>query len=272
MMLTFAETHNMIVYLSKSDASEGFNQIIDFLDGSSIKYALTVNPNIYVSCIKQYWTSVAVKKVNDVMRLQALVDKKKIDEGDVEVNVDDVSAAGIVAEGVISAADDEVPTAGRMIADMDTDVDVTLKDVVADVKDVAAQDANIDESVDVQGRKAESQAQIYQIDLEHANKKEDKAVKRYQALKRKPQTESKAKKNMMIYLRNVAGFKMDYFKGMIYNDIRPIFEKHFDLNVDFLLKTKEQMDEEDSRALKRLNESQEDKAAKKQKLDEEVEE
>nr|GEY69882.1 hypothetical protein [Tanacetum cinerariifolium] len=32
------------------------------------------------------------------------------------------------------------------------------------------------------------------------------------------------------------------------------------------------MDEEDSRALKRLNESQEEKAAKKQKLDEEVEE
>nr|GFA28992.1 hypothetical protein [Tanacetum cinerariifolium] len=36
--------------------------------------------------------------------------------------------------------------------------------------------------------------------------------------------------------------------------------------------TKEQMDEEDSRALKRLNESYEEKAAKKQKLDEEVEE
>nr|GFD48610.1 hypothetical protein [Tanacetum cinerariifolium] len=35
---------------------------------------------------------------------------------------------------------------------------------------------------------------------------------------------------------------------------------------------KEQMEEEDSRALKRLSESQEDKAAKKQKLDEEVEE
>nr|GEV71971.1 retrovirus-related Pol polyprotein from transposon TNT 1-94 [Tanacetum cinerariifolium] len=59
------------------DASEGFNQIIDFLNGSSIKYALTVNLNIYVSCIKQFWTTVAVKKVNDVTRLQALVDKKK---------------------------------------------------------------------------------------------------------------------------------------------------------------------------------------------------
>nr|GEW04412.1 hypothetical protein [Tanacetum cinerariifolium] len=58
--------------------SEGFNQIIDFLNGSSIKYALTVNPNIYVSCIKQFWTFVAVKKINDVTRLQALVDKKKV--------------------------------------------------------------------------------------------------------------------------------------------------------------------------------------------------
>nr|GEV63077.1 xylulose kinase-1 [Tanacetum cinerariifolium] len=63
---------------SLSAVSEGFNQIIDFLNGSSIKYALTVNPNIYVSCIKQFWTTVAVKKVNDVIRLQAIVDKKKV--------------------------------------------------------------------------------------------------------------------------------------------------------------------------------------------------
>nr|GFC56452.1 hypothetical protein [Tanacetum cinerariifolium] len=66
--------------------------------------------------------------------------------------------------------------------------------------------------------------------------------------------------------------KMDYFKGMSCDDIRPIFEKHFDSNVAFLQKTKEQMDEEDSRALKRLNESKEEKAAKKQKLNEMVKE
>nr|GFA45988.1 hypothetical protein [Tanacetum cinerariifolium] len=88
----------------------------------------------------------------------------------------------------------------------------------------------------------------------------------------KPQTEAQARKNMMIYLRNVAGFKMDYFKGMTYDDIRPIFKKKFNSNVAFLAKTKEQMEEEDSRAFKRLSESQEDKAAKKQNLDEEVEE
>nr|GEV02879.1 hypothetical protein [Tanacetum cinerariifolium] len=54
---------------------------------------------------------------------------------------------------------------GRMIADMDADVDITLKDVAKDV-----QDAEIEESLDVQGRKVESQAQIYQINLEHADK------------------------------------------------------------------------------------------------------
>nr|GEW77172.1 hypothetical protein [Tanacetum cinerariifolium] len=78
MALTFADTQNMIAYLTKSDASEGFNQIIDFLNGISIKFALTVNPNIYVSCIKQFWSSVLVMKVNDVMRFQALVNKKRV--------------------------------------------------------------------------------------------------------------------------------------------------------------------------------------------------
>nr|GEX36244.1 hypothetical protein [Tanacetum cinerariifolium] len=71
---------------------------------------------------------------------------------------------------------------------------------------------------------------------------------------------------------NVAGFKMDYFKGMSYKDIRPIFEAKFDSNVAFLQKTKEQIDEEESRALKRINETLAEKAAKRKKLDEEVEE
>nr|GEY22515.1 hypothetical protein [Tanacetum cinerariifolium] len=74
----------------------------------------------------------------------------------------------------------------------------------------------------------------------------------------------------MIYTRNMVGFKMDYFKGMTYDDIRPIFEKKFNSNVAFLEKTREQMEEEDSRALKRKVKSSEDKAAKKQKLDEEI--
>nr|GFA33267.1 hypothetical protein [Tanacetum cinerariifolium] len=75
----------MVTHLTKSDASEGFDQVIDFLNGSYIKYALTVNPNIYVSCIKQFWITVAIKQVNDVTRLQALVDKKKVVVTEVEI-------------------------------------------------------------------------------------------------------------------------------------------------------------------------------------------
>nr|GFD17895.1 hypothetical protein [Tanacetum cinerariifolium] len=67
--------------------------------------------------------------------------------------------------------------------------------------------------------------------IDHMKKKakEDPVMKRYQVLKRKPQTEAQARNNMMI-------------------------------------------EEEESRALKRLNETPTEKAAKRQKLDEEVEE
>nr|GEU57704.1 hypothetical protein [Tanacetum cinerariifolium] len=68
----------MITFLTKSDASEGFKQIIDFLNTSVIQYALLVNPTIYVSCIKQFWSSVSLKKTNDVVRLQALLDWRKV--------------------------------------------------------------------------------------------------------------------------------------------------------------------------------------------------
>nr|GEW41951.1 hypothetical protein [Tanacetum cinerariifolium] len=100
--------------------------------------------------------------------------------------------------------------------------------------------------------------------------KQDNAILRYQALKRKPQTEAQGRKNIMVYLKNMAGFKMDFFKGMSYDDIRPIFEKYFNSNVAFLVKSKKELEEEASRELKRKSKSSEKKAAKKQKLNEEV--
>nr|GFB69493.1 hypothetical protein [Tanacetum cinerariifolium] len=101
--------------------------------------------------------------------------------------------------------------------------------------------------------------------------KEDLTVQRYQVMKKKPQTEAQARKNMIMYLKNVAGFRLDYFKGMSYDDIRPMFEVKFNLNIEFLLKTKEQMEEEESRALQSINETPAQKAAKRRKLNEEVE-
>ncbi|GJV86596.1 ribonuclease H-like domain-containing protein [Tanacetum coccineum] len=76
--LKFADTHNMVAFLAKPAESKGFEQIVDFLNAHPIKYALTVNPTIYTSCIEQFWATVKAKTFNGEVQLQALVDGKKI--------------------------------------------------------------------------------------------------------------------------------------------------------------------------------------------------
>nr|GFA56193.1 hypothetical protein [Tanacetum cinerariifolium] len=76
--LTAVRLSSYCCLANKSDAAEGFEQIIDFLSGSYIHYALMVSPHIYIPCIKKFWNCVSVKRSGDVTRLQALVDKKKI--------------------------------------------------------------------------------------------------------------------------------------------------------------------------------------------------
>ncbi|GJY86962.1 hypothetical protein Tco_0500988 [Tanacetum coccineum] len=74
----FAETHNLVVFLEKPEESDGFEGFIDFLNASFIRYALTVNPTIYTTCIEQFWSTAKVKAVNGQRQIQALVDKKKV--------------------------------------------------------------------------------------------------------------------------------------------------------------------------------------------------
>ncbi|GKE73683.1 hypothetical protein Tco_1535724 [Tanacetum coccineum] len=76
--LKFADTHNMVAFLSKPAKSEGFEQIVDFLNVNPIRYALTINPTIYISCIEQFCATVKAKTINGEVQLHALVDGKKI--------------------------------------------------------------------------------------------------------------------------------------------------------------------------------------------------
>ncbi|GJZ81781.1 hypothetical protein Tco_0646775 [Tanacetum coccineum] len=76
--LKFAETHNLVAFLEKPEESDGFKRIIDFLNANSIRYALTVNPTIYTSCIKQFWATAKAKNINGEVQIQALVDRKKV--------------------------------------------------------------------------------------------------------------------------------------------------------------------------------------------------
>nr|GFC25049.1 hypothetical protein [Tanacetum cinerariifolium] len=74
--------------------------------------------------------------------------------------------------------------------------------------------------------------------------KQDNAVMRYQALKRKPVTEAHVRKSMM----------------------------HFNSIVTFLDKGEKEIEEEASKQSKRKSKSSEQQSAKKQRIDEEVEE
>ncbi|GJX51380.1 putative ribonuclease H-like domain-containing protein [Tanacetum coccineum] len=80
-----AARHNLLLLLKVNaawhkltTAVERFEQIVDFLNANPIRYALTINPTIYTSCIEQLWATVKVKTVNGELQLQALVDRKKI--------------------------------------------------------------------------------------------------------------------------------------------------------------------------------------------------
>ncbi|GJX60449.1 hypothetical protein Tco_0291839 [Tanacetum coccineum] len=76
--LTFADSHNMMAYLEKSKANANFAKIVDFLNDSSIRYALTVSPTIYVSYIEQFWSTAKIKTVNNERQIRAKVDGKTI--------------------------------------------------------------------------------------------------------------------------------------------------------------------------------------------------
>nr|GFA79182.1 hypothetical protein [Tanacetum cinerariifolium] len=108
--------------------------------------------------------------------------------------------------------------------------------------------------------------------LDHVQSKEPQYIKRYYGIKKKPQTEAEARKNMISYLKNTEGYKMEFFKGKTYDDILPIFQARFDANMKFLFKSREEMEKEDEEIIKSINETPTQKAAKRSKLSKEAQE
>nr|GFC49581.1 hypothetical protein [Tanacetum cinerariifolium] len=108
----------------------------------------------------------------------------------------------------------------------------------------------------------------WDVAIDHVKQKakEDLYVQRYQVMKKMPQTEAQAQRNMIMYLKNTDGFRLDYFKGMSYDDI-----PKFNSNIEFLLKSKEQIEEEENRALESINETPAQKVAKRKKMNKDVE-
>nr|GEU45420.1 hypothetical protein [Tanacetum cinerariifolium] len=216
---------------------------------------------------------------------------------------------------------DDESNQGRMINEIDKDDVVVLMDEKEDDKKV--EEAKVVESAQVQGRQAESQAKIYKIDVDYANKvlsmQEDEtkpakvqevvdvvttaklitkvvtaASKKEGLVIRDPEEESTTSKIIPAETKS-----KDKGKRILVEEPKPLKKKqqiemdeeyarklHAELNKDIdwdvaidhvKLKakedpaTKEKMEEEENRALQTINKTPAEKAAKRRKLNKEVE-
>ncbi|GJU71170.1 hypothetical protein Tco_1262575 [Tanacetum coccineum] len=68
----------MVAFLTKTEGNDDFADIVDFLNASSIRYSLTVNPTVYVSYIKQFWSTAKTKTANNETQIYAKVAGKSV--------------------------------------------------------------------------------------------------------------------------------------------------------------------------------------------------
>nr|GEV08462.1 hypothetical protein [Tanacetum cinerariifolium] len=87
--LAFCDYHNMIAILEKLEHNVDFHQIVDFVEASHIMYALTINPTVYVSHIRQFWSTTRIKTMNEGTKILATIDgkPKTISESSIKRNL-----------------------------------------------------------------------------------------------------------------------------------------------------------------------------------------
>ncbi|GJU18907.1 ribonuclease H-like domain-containing protein [Tanacetum coccineum] len=124
----------------------------------------------------------------------------------------------------------------------------------------------------------QEQEVVAKDDQAHVIDWSDPVVIRYHAQQNRPYSVAEARKNMCIYLKNQGGFKMSHFKGMSYDDIRPIFEKVWDQNQSFVPMDSEKEkgsekkgSKKKSLARKRATEKQSEESTKRQKIENDIE-
>nr|GEY47764.1 hypothetical protein [Tanacetum cinerariifolium] len=66
----------MVAILEKTEHNTDFHQIVDFLEASHTRYALTISPTVYVSHIRQFWSTARIETTNQQTKILATVDGK----------------------------------------------------------------------------------------------------------------------------------------------------------------------------------------------------
>nr|GEV23398.1 uncharacterized mitochondrial protein AtMg00810-like [Tanacetum cinerariifolium] len=74
--MAFCDYHNMIAILEKYEHNQDFHQIVDFVKASHIRYALTFSPTVYVSHIREFWSTARIETTEEETKILAIVDGK----------------------------------------------------------------------------------------------------------------------------------------------------------------------------------------------------
>ncbi|GKB56981.1 hypothetical protein Tco_0913167, partial [Tanacetum coccineum] len=78
--LEYKDDHNKVAFLEKAKGSADYHQILDFLNGSHLRYALTHCPPItFDSLVKQFWTSAMLHKDGSLSLICFNVDNTNVD-------------------------------------------------------------------------------------------------------------------------------------------------------------------------------------------------
>nr|GEW45039.1 retrovirus-related Pol polyprotein from transposon TNT 1-94 [Tanacetum cinerariifolium] len=87
----------MITILEKYEHNQDFHQIVDFVEASHKRYALTFNPTVYVSHIRQFWSNARIKTMEEGTKILATVDGKlrTVSESSIRRNLKLNDEAGI---------------------------------------------------------------------------------------------------------------------------------------------------------------------------------
>ncbi|GJY60232.1 hypothetical protein Tco_0460889 [Tanacetum coccineum] len=76
--LAFCDYHNMVAILEKTEHNTDFHQIVDFLEASPLRYALLVRPTIYVSHIRQFWSTARIETADGETHIIAKINGKQV--------------------------------------------------------------------------------------------------------------------------------------------------------------------------------------------------
>ncbi|GJS53843.1 hypothetical protein Tco_0627205 [Tanacetum coccineum] len=67
----------MVAIMENTEHNTDFHQIVDFLQVSHIRYALTVSPTVYVSHIRQFWSTARIKTADGETNILAKINGKQ---------------------------------------------------------------------------------------------------------------------------------------------------------------------------------------------------